>query len=403
MKFKLTKLEMLFYLALFCEILAMQIDLTTLPFMYENISFLTKALRYVGYMLVSIKIIYTKFKYPEIALLTSVVIVLGLNVPFFGRAFFLTFLFVYGMKGMKFEKLAKIMCVWLLMGIILTVIFSHIGIIENWGYDLTSIRPRYSLGYFYPSHATSAMLYTVLLLCYVLKQNLKLWHIFLLEFLNYLQYIQTDSRTGTVVMAIAILCFYCLKFIQRDKIKIYLGMLLSYSFVISAIVSISGAILYNPKSEIWLQINSFLNGRLRLAKSAIEIYGVSLFGKQIQWIGNGGLGHVYDTLEGVYNYVDCSYIKLLLEGGIIFFLLVILGYTLAGRKAARERNIYLCTALAFTAVYSIIEPRLCEIVFNPFLLVLAILVDYKGAFLIANAQQSVLPKNDELIQMVKEH
>ena len=41
----------------------------------------------------------------------------------------------------------------------------------------------------------------------------------------------------------------------------------------------------------------------------------------------------------------------------------------------------LALALSFVAVYSIVEPRLCEIGFNPFMLVLGILVDYRANFL----------------------
>ena len=103
------------------------------------------------------------------------------------------------MKGIDFEKTSKIMCIWLLSGIFFIILFSQFGIIENWGYDLTTKRPRYSLGYYYPSYATSVILYGILLLCYVLKQRLKLWQVFLLEFFNYLQYMQTDSRTGTAL------------------------------------------------------------------------------------------------------------------------------------------------------------------------------------------------------------
>lgn len=390
MKFKTSKLEILFIFALFCEILAMQIGLTTLPFTYSNTAFYTKLLRYSGYMLVSIKIFFTKFRYSEILLLICITFLVGVNIPSSGRFFFLTFLFVYGMKGMNFEKISKIMCIWILSGIFFTILLSQFGIIENWSYDLATERSRYSLGYYYPSHATSVILYGILLLCYVLKQHLKLCHVVLLEFLNYLQYTKTDSRTGTALAAIAILCFYCLKFIKKEKTKISFGILLSYAFIFSAIISISSTILYDPDVETWSQINSFVNGRVRLANSAVNTYGVSLLGKQITWIGNGGLGHIYDNLKETYNYVDCSYIKLLLEGGVLSFLLIIIGYTLAGRKAAKEGNIYLCMALAFIAIYSIIEPRLCEIGFNPFLLVLVILVDYRGIFLMNHQKKETM-------------
>ena len=230
MNSKSTKLEILFGVALFFEVIAMQISTTTLPFTYNDFILFTKILRYLGYVFISIKIVCTKFKRLEILFLISIVTCLGINIPFSGRFLFLTFLFVYGMKGIDFEKTSKIMCIWLLSGIFFIILFSQFGIIENWGYDLTTKRPRYSLGYYYPSYATSVILYGILLLCYVLKQRLKLWQVFLLEFFNYLQYMQTDSRTGTALTAIAIVFFYCLKFFKQEEKKIKFGIFLSHAF-----------------------------------------------------------------------------------------------------------------------------------------------------------------------------
>lgn len=48
---------------------------------------------------------------------------------------------------------------------------------------------------------------------------------------------------------------------------------------------------------------------------------------------------------------------------------------MASVKALRENDKYLLIALSFIAIYSIIEPRLIEIGFNSFVLVLVVLVN----------------------------
>lgn len=381
LKVRMTSLEFLFYAALFCEVLAMQIDLTTLPYKVTWLFVVMKGLRYMGYILVLVKILYTRMELKECFMLAAIVCIMLIRVPFVGRATFLAFLFIYGMKGMVYEKIARIMCVWLISGIIITILGGYLGVIENWGYGLESARPRYSLGYFYPSHATSAILYTVLLLCYILKNKLKLWQVILIQMFNYWQYTKTDSRSGTVLIATALLAFYCLKLIRKESQREKICRLLSWSFLTCGILSLAGAVLFDESSLVWLKLNIFLNRRLQLAHDAINQYGIRFWGQSIEWFGNGGLGHIYQSLEKEYNYVDCSYIKILLDGGILFWIIVVVGFTIASRQAAKKKDIYLCLALAFTAVYSIIEPRLCEIGFNPFILMLAVLIYYKGDFI----------------------
>ena len=109
-------------------------------------------------------------------------------------------------------------------------------------------------------------------------------------------------------------------------------------------------------------------------------YGVSAFGEEIKWIGNGGYGYVFTHFDESYNYVDCSYVRILLDYGVIFFVIVIIGFSLAARKAKQENDKYLLLSLAFVAMYSIIEPRLLEIGFNNFVLVLVSLIPKKRKY-----------------------
>ncbi len=388
-KTKVVRSEFLYYIALFCEVIAMQIGLMTLPYQIAGLSLLMKMLRYAGYAIVLVKLYKTDFTTGEMIRLMAIVLLMAIRIPAVGRASFLVFLFIYGMKGIEFEKLARAICIWMVLGVVITIAGAYSGVMENWGYNLNSDRPRYAIGYFYPSHATSAILYTVLLMCYVLKERLKFWHVIALELFNLWQYTKTDSRTGTAVIAVALLVFWGMKFLDKDSVKTVLCRLLSYSFLLSAAISLLGALFYDKSSQIWLKLNAFFNRRLALAHDGMEEFGIRLLGQKIDWVGYGGLGHVFQSLDREYNYVDCSYIKILLSEGAVFWILILAGFTLACRKAAYKRNIYLCTALAFTAVYSIIEPRLCEIGFNPFMLMLAVLIDYRGEFISSGGKSAL--------------
>lgn len=380
---RIEKADVLFYLAIFFEMLAMIISLSTIPYAFGESLFnlLEKGLRYMGYLLIVIEILVVRFSKKEVILLMVTVIVTAMNIPYCGRALFLMFLFIYGVRAISFDRLCKFMCVVMCSLTLLIVIMSLIGIIPNWGYGIYSERPRYSLGFFYPSHATSLFLYTGILLCYVLKEKLKLWLVIVLEILNIVQFKFTDSKTGTAVLGIAIIVFYLAKTIRKEKIKKVVCGICVGIFPLCAILSITGSLLYNASSKFWQMLDGFFTNRLHLAHDAINNYGVTLFGQKIEWVGYGGLGHSVVVLKDEYNYVDCSYVRLLLDNGILVFILVLVGFTLACWIAYKNRNVFLSLALAFVALYSIVEPRLCEIGFNPFFLVLGVLIDSKGLFL----------------------
>ena len=204
--------------------------------------------------------------------------------------------------------------------------------------------------------------------------KLQFWQVCVLEGINIIQYKETDARAGTFLMVLMPIIFWLIK-ADRKAIsgRIY-GKILVLIFPICTLTSILLSKIYTG-TGILLKINSLISNRFALANKALNEYGISLFGKKIEWIGNGGYGHTFTTFEGTYNYVDCSYVRILLDYGILFLLIVIIGFTMASVKALRENDKYLLITLSFIAIYSIIEPRLIEIGFNSFVLVLVVLVN----------------------------
>ena len=370
--------NLIFIIALFFEVLAMMISITTIPYMVDNYTcnLLLKMLRYLGYAIILFKILNDDFTVIEITAILAVTVVLMLNsVTVGGNTLLCLFLFVIGMRNVDFKLVCKISLLWYLLGIAITILGSQCGLIENWDYT-SGARVRHALGYFYPSHATSVMLYTMCLFCYVLGNKLTFWQVILLEVLNILQYKETNARAGTLLMVIMPILFWTIK-IDKKKIseRLY-GTILTLAFPVCAMLSILISLIYSGNG-ILLKINNMLSNRFSLAHEALKEYGVSAFGEEIKWIGNGGYGYVFTHFDESYNYVDCSYVRILLDYGVIFFVIVIIGFSLAARKAKQENDKYLLLSLAFVAMYSIIEPRLLEIGFNNFVLVLVSLIPQK--------------------------
>ncbi len=121
-------------------------------------------------------------------------------------------------------------------------------------------------------------------------------------------------------------------------------------------------------------MNTLLSSRLSIAQSSIKLYGIHLFGQNIHWVGWGGWGHTQTQLSGVYNYVDTSYLKLLLDNGLIVWFVIMLGWTITSVKAYKTNNRYLLFALAFLAVYCLVEQWLMNLGANPFVIYLALFI-----------------------------
>ena len=131
---------------------------------------------------------------------------------------------------------------------------------------------------------------------------------------------------------------------------------------------------YDSTNAVYARVNSLLSGRLRLGYQAIADYGVTLFGHPIEWIGFA-LGTAPDK---AYNYVDCSYLQVMLEYGVVFLILIVLLYSLAIRKAIAKKRYDLCWILLFILIFSITEPRLADLAFNPFVLAGVLNIEMKA-------------------------
>ena len=125
------------------------------------------------------------------------------------------------------------------------------------------------------------------------------------------------------------------------------------------------SLFYNEQVQWMSNLNKIISGRLTLGYNAFETYGIRLLGQPIQWVG-GAREYIKDS--GKYNYVDSSYIQILINYGIIIFVLICLLFVALGWKAAKTNDIYLMLILVTIAMHSALDPQLLWMAFNPFIM-----------------------------------
>ena len=131
-----------------------------------------------------------------------------------------------------------------------------------------------------------------------------------------------------------------------------------YIFPLCALLIIFLTYLYSTGDDFILLINFFLSGRLALGFDALMSKGIPLLGqKYIQYGAGSGI---------YYNFIDSSYLVLLIIYGIILFLLVMYVYVRICSHCISIRNRVLLYVLFIIAINSMIEQHFMEFAYNPF-------------------------------------
>ena len=372
----LTGKEIIFTIAVILKMTVEILNLTVIPYMIGQDLCETafKVMTYVSYLLVVVSFFRSsKITIPELLRIMALIAITAVGSYFAGNGILLTLIYLYGAKDINVEKVFRIVGYVYIIFFVLIVLCSLAGFIQNWDYPQTDRPTRWCLGFTYPTHTSSVLFMAVLVFCYMKKQQLTLIHFIVIELINVWVFLYTDSRAGMMLCTVIPVVFYLLKFRKKEFRKTVLGWLQQWSFPICAILIYVATMAYNG-TGILKKINSWLSGRLYYSNYSMNEYGVHLFGQKIEWVGWGGVGHTKIGISNVYNFVDTSYLKLLLENGLIVWLLIMVMWTAASIIAYRRNQRYLTWAFTFLAIYSLVEQWLMNMGTNPFLIFLGVYI-----------------------------
>lgn len=246
--------------------------------------------------------------------------------------------------------------------VLIFLCFSQIGLIED--YIRNDGRTRHFLGFNWTTYAPIIWFFVTLgCLCSnsngkILKQSIGL------GIIAYVLYKLTGTRLAFGLTVLSIFLFLLFSHMKKNKSMFRaVTSLTIYSPFICAIASISAHALYNPDSRFFEKLNSLLSQRLYLGKMGIVNYGITLFGQKIIW---RGFDRNTLTFEN-YNFVDCTYLHLLLEFGMVFLIIFLVLLTVGIKKAYKNENYNMCWALCLICVLGMTEPWLLNFTFNPFM------------------------------------
>lgn len=326
-----------------------------------------KCLRYLSYFICVCSFIFREFSRNKLCKIIIVEVLLTIILIESGdkTLLLLSWIFIaaYGIDSRECIKQ------WLRiqLGIQVCVAFlSQIGLIEDYIF-YPELRARHSLGFEWASISPTVFLFCFLSYVYLKKEKVKLNEFFIIEIINIVLFILTDSRMPFILLTIMVL-FFGFERMNKKRWKYSYKLKKSFLYLpfICFLLTLFASINYDSNNRIWKGLDLILSGRLRLQKKAYDLYGVSLFGNRIEWIGYSIKTIVNGAAESSYNYVDSSYMQILFSYGIIFLIFTLCIYTNILKKAIGKKEYYTVWIIVFILIMSMTEPRLINLAYNPF-------------------------------------
>lgn len=190
--------------------------------------------------------------------------------------------------------------------------------------------------------------------------------------LDMLVYSLTGSGTSLICISLIVLIavIYKLRTVIPVRtcngfciiLKKLVAFLARYSFVVLAVILIVLAMIFRTDNEVLYKVNSVLHDRISLGHRGIVEFGVHLISSDVPQYG------INTSYDAYYNFLDCSYINILIRFGIVplFFYIG----SLTAIQIRQKKYLYGLLILTVCALSCVQEHHLSQIPYNFFLLLL---------------------------------
>lgn len=304
-----------------------------------------------------------------------------------------TAIFVFSARKIPFKNIARFVAILSFAFLVFIIISAYVGIIPNYRGSRGG-SARWYLGFLYSLYPATIMTNITFLVIFYRKEKIYWRELLILLLANAFIFYQTDSRLSFIVALLAIIISGFLK--RKPDFLIHkknFTFILSLAFIILALISIVISIKYNSDVEWQSRMNTLLSGRLTLQHQAMQKYGITLMGQDINANGNGlnPFGENPALMTETYFYVDNEYIRWLLSYGIILFVIFIGLFTIVSIKSRKyDKRGYLLIILVLLALDCSIQDSFLNIEYNTFLLAI-------GNVLIMNQREKQKKKSRQWI------
>lgn len=305
-----------------------------------------------------------------------------------------------GAVNVPFRSIAKTYFRVASVLLIITVICSLTGVIENLQYNFETERGiRNSFGIIYPTDFAAHVLFIMLSFIIAYEEKLNIIHSLVGILVTIAVYHFCDTRIDCACMLLAWTGAPVIKVLKTKNIPAVLkkisACICTFSMPVGAVIMIILSAVYTSSSPLLSMLNQFLNGRLAWGREGFERYPVTLFGQQVVLVGAGGS----TTLRDNYFFLDCSYMYCLMKYGVVITLMLIAAYVIIGMR--HRHNGIILWIIAITALNCMIAhhlPDVAYIIFTAFVFSKTELSEFNNL----STQKTTAPDHTDSTKIVSE-
>lgn len=279
-------------------------------------------------------------------------------------------IFILGARDVDFKRLIYI---YLVLGTILLsfIFFTSLmdltkDLIFHRGHTI-----RRAFGIIYSTDFAAHVLYLVLAYCYLFFKQLswKSYLVFILLAIFLIKFCDARLNAYSLILAIPVMMIG-----QRAQKGYVVSKSIANFYwtlpVLAGYITTFIFYLYTPNNKLLERLNTLLSGRPYFSHTALTKYGISMWGQHIHENGLGAVGGIKNAAvnDANYFYIDSAFIRLLVIYGLVMALLIVIAMSIIAWRSIEKRDFALASVMVIVTISAIVEQRLLDFGYNPFLI-----------------------------------
>ena len=273
-------------------------------------------------------------------------------------------LLVFSARDIDFRKLLGTFSVATFLVLCLTIYASQKGMITNMFMNADG-GYRFSLGFNYVSFASQRLFFA--LCTYLMFRGKRISYLELLALLLATIYMyQQTSTTSPFYLSILILTYalFSLKIIKKDFIigHFWMKTIAKYGFILALIITLY--FCFYSSGNLFHFVDQFTHNRLRLSVEGFRNFGVSWLGQHIKFT----LLDIFGNFTSNYNFIDSSFVQLLVIDGLIVSAFMLLTLTKVMKYFISIQKDIVLACLGIMIIHGMFDPQMLVLRYSPLIL-----------------------------------
>ena len=273
-------------------------------------------------------------------------------------------LLVFSARDIDFRKLLGTFSLATFLVLCLTIYASQKGIIANMFMNADG-GYRFSLGFNYVSFASQRLFFA--LCTYLMFRGKRISYLELMALLLATIYMYQQTSTSSPFYLSILILTYALLSIKIFKKEFIIGnfwtkTLVQYGFILALVIILY--FCFYSSGNLFHLVDQFTHNRLRLSVNGFQNFGVSWLGQPISFTTLD----IFGNFTSNYNYIDSSFVQLLVIDGLIVSVFMLFALTKVMRYFVSIQKDIVLACLGIMIIHGMFDPQMLVLRYSPLIL-----------------------------------